>query len=188
MITEEISKTLKILKEGGVILYPTDTVWGIGCDATNPEAVKKIFKIKKREEGKSMLVLLDDSIKLGKYIKEIPEIAIDIIDLSTTPITLILPGAINICKELMAEDGSIGVRITSEEFSKQLIRKFNKPIVSTSANFSGKPTPLTFSEIEEEIKEAVDYVVDYARYENTKQQTSSILKIGLNSEIEIVRK
>ncbi|MBN2682156.1 MAG: threonylcarbamoyl-AMP synthase [Bacteroidales bacterium] len=183
----EITKAVEVLRKGGVILYPTDTIWGIGCDATNPEAVKKIFSIKGREVGKSMLILLDDSLKLGKYIREIPEMAIEIFELSTSPITIILPGAINLCSDLLAEDGSIGVRITNEEFSKSLIRKFNKPIVSTSANFTGEKSPGNFSEISQKIIDAVDYTVDYGREETSIAKASSIVKIGLNSEIKIIR-
>jgi L-threonylcarbamoyladenylate synthase len=182
-----IQETLEVLKKGGVILYPTDTIWGIGCDATNPDAVNRVFEIKKREKSKSMLILLDSINKVGRYIKEIPEMAIDIMELSTNPVTLILPGAINLAEGLMAEDGSIGIRITNDEFSNELIRKFNKPIVSSSANFAGQPSPENFLQIDPKLIEMVDYVVDYKQNDMNFSKPSSIIKLGLNSDIKIIR-
>ena len=149
------------MRAGGVILYPTDTVWGIGCDATNPEAVKRVYEIKRREDSKSMLVLVDSDAKVDLYVKEVPAVAWDLIELSTKPLTIIYDGAKNLAENLLASDGSIGIRVTAEEFSKQLCFRFRKAIVSTSANISGEPTPKSFSEISEEIKNSVDYIVSY---------------------------
>ena len=139
-LKEEIRKTLGILKNGGVILYPTDTIWGLGCDATNPEAVKRIYDIKKRADNKSMLVLLDDAGKIASY-ADVPDIALDLIEVADKPTTIIYPGAKRLAPNLIAEDGTIGIRITREEFTRSLIFRYNKPIVSTSANISGEPSP-----------------------------------------------
>jgi L-threonylcarbamoyladenylate synthase len=185
---EEIKKALEVLKSGGIILYPTDTIWGIGCDATNEEAVKRVYEIKKREDSKSMLVLLDNPNKLNSYIDDVPEIAWDLIDCADKPMTIIYPGAKNLAKNLIAEDGTIGIRITEEDFSNNLIFRFRKPIVSTSANISGEPSPKHFDDISEEIKNAVDYIVDYRQHETENPAPSSILKLGLGGEIEILRK
>ena len=146
-IKEDIEKCLDILRQGGVILYPTDTIWGLGCDATNEAAIEKVYKIKQRSDSKAMLVLLENENLLPSYIKEVPEIAWDLIDVGEKPLTIIYPGAKNLAPNLIAEDGSIGIRITREEFTARLIQKFRKPIVSTSANISGEPAPANFGEI-----------------------------------------
>ncbi len=185
---EEIQKALEILYNGGIILYPTDTIWGIGCDATNEEAVKRVYEIKKREDSKSMLILLDNPNKINSYVSEVPEIAWDLIDCSNKPMTIIYPGAKNLAKNLISENGTIGIRITAEEFSNNLVLRFRKPIVSTSANISGKPSPKHFSDITEEIKNAVDYIVNYKQNEAENHHPSSILKLGIGGEIEIIRK
>ena len=148
-IKEDIEKCLDILRQGGVILYPTDTIWGLGCDATNGAAIEKVYKIKQRSDSKAMLVLLENENLLPSYIKEVPEIAWDLIDVGEKPLTIIYPGAKNLAPNLIAEDGSIGIRITREEFTARLIQKFRKPIVSTSANISGEPAPANFGEITE---------------------------------------
>ena len=153
---EDIKKACEVMRSGGVILYPTDTIWGIGCDATNEEAVKRVYEIKQRSDSKSMLVLLENPAKLQTYITEVPDIAWDLIDLTDKPLTIIYEGAKNLATNLIAEDGSIGIRITSELFSTELCRQFRKPIVSTSANLSGETAPANFREIPEEIKSAVD--------------------------------
>jgi L-threonylcarbamoyladenylate synthase len=184
---DDIKKACEIMRKGGVILYPTDTIWGIGCDATNEEAVKKIYRIKQRYESKAMLVLLDTPDKLGIYVKEVPEIAWDLIALSEKPLTIIYDGAKNLASNLIAEDGSIGIRITREAFSKELCKQFGKPIVSTSANISGKPSPASFEEIDEEIKKRVDYIVAFRQKENRKATSSSILKLGGDGTIRIIR-
>lgn len=187
MQQEIIKKTLDVLYRGGIILYPTDTVWGIGCDATNEKAVQKIYKIKNREDHKSMLVLIDDALRIPSYIDEMPEIAWDIIELSERPLTIIYPAAKNLAKNLIAEDGSIGIRVSRDEFTKALIHRFKKPIVSTSANISGQPAPSFFDEISEEIKLRVDYIVNHRQDDVTKSVPSGIIKLGVNGEIKIIR-
>jgi L-threonylcarbamoyladenylate synthase len=184
---EEIKKSVEVLKKGGVILYPTDTVWGLGCDATNPEAVARIYSIKKREDSKSMLVLIDDEGKLDRYVKEVPEIAWELLDAATAPITLIYPGAKNLAKNLVAEDRSIGIRISADEFCRELIRKFGKPIVSSSANVSGEKTPAVFDEISSEIIDAVDHVVDWRQDDLSRRAPSSIIKLGEGGLFRIIR-
>ena len=186
-LKEEIRKTLGILKNGGVILYRTDTIWGLGCDATNPEAVKRIYDIKKRADNKSMLVLLDDAGKIASY-ADVPDIALDLIEVADKPTTIIYPGAKRLAPNLIAEDGTIGIRITREEFTRSLIFRYNKPIVSTSANISGEPSPHFFGEISEEIKNAVDYIVDYRRNDHNPAAPSSIINLGMGGEIQIIRK
>jgi L-threonylcarbamoyladenylate synthase len=184
---EDLKKALEVLRNGGVILYPTDTVWGLGCDATNPEAVKRIYGIKKREDAKSMLVLIENPNSLNAYVREVPEVAWQLIEVADKPLTIIYPDAKNLAANLMAEDGSIGIRITSETFTEHLIQQFRRPIVSTSANLSGKSTPQNFNEIGEEIKSAVDYIVQYRQEEKTRNSPSSIIKLGTGGQIQIVR-
>jgi len=186
-LKEEIRKTQEILKNGGVILYPTDTIWGLGCDATNPEAVKRIYDIKKRADNKSMLVLLDDAGKIASY-ADVPDIALDLIEVADKPITIIYPNARRLAANLIAEDGSIGIRITREEFTQSLLYRFNRPVVSTSANISGTPSPRFYDEISEEIRNAADYVVDYRRKDHTPATPSGIIKLGEKGEIQIIRK
>ena len=184
---DEIKKTIEILRNGGVILYPTDTIWGLGCDATNPAAVQKVYDLKRRAETKSMLILVDSPAKLQAYVEEIPDMAWDLIELTTKPLTIIYPGAKNLASNLTGDDRTIGIRVTSEEFSKRLCEMFRKPIVSTSANISGEKSPTRFSEISDEIKNAVDYVVNYRQNETTPAQASSIIKLGTGNQIEIIR-
>ncbi len=185
---EEIKKVVEILKNGGIILYPTDTVWGIGCDATNAEAVKKIYEIKHRADEKSMLVLVDSVDRLGAYVKDIPSLAYDLVEMSEKPLTIIYPEARNLAENLVAKDGSIGIRVTNEEFSKKLCYRFQKPIVSTSANISGEPTAAIFSEISDEIKNAVDYIVKYRQNDKKKASPSGIIKLGVGNVVEVIRK
>jgi L-threonylcarbamoyladenylate synthase len=186
-MTEDINKALEVLRKGGIILYPTDTVWGIGCDATNAEAVKKIFDVKKRDAQKPMLVLMDSANRLASYVKEVPEISYDLIELTTKPLTIIYDGAKNLANNLVAADGSIGIRITEESFSKMLCQRFNKPIVSTSANLSGQPTPHSFNQITDEIKNGVDYIVNYRQTEYTPVTRSGIIKLGTNGTVKVIR-
>ncbi len=187
-MTEDIKKALEVLKNGGVILYPTDTIWGIGCDATSETSVQRIYQIKKRDDSKSMLVLMENPALLDRYVAEVPEIAWDLVEIATTPLTVIYPNAKNLAKNLIAEDGSIGIRFTKEVFTTQLLQRFRKPLVSTSANFSGEKSPAVFAEISEEIKSQVDYIVEYRQDDNTPAQPSSIIKLGAGGQIEIIRK
>ncbi len=184
---QDIKNALEVLKNGGVILYPTDTIWGIGCDACNEKAIERIYKIKQRSDQKSMLVLLDNEIKIPSYITEMPEVAWDLIELSEKPLTIIYSGAKNLAKNLIAEDGSIGMRISRDPFNQKLIQRFRKPIVSTSANISGETSPQNFSEISQEIINLVDYVVEWNQDNYEKAQPSSIIKLGTNGEVQIIR-
>ncbi|WP_340112220.1 L-threonylcarbamoyladenylate synthase [Maribellus mangrovi] len=185
---DDIKKALEVLKGGGVILYPTDTIWGIGCDATNEEAVKRIYEIKKREDSKSMLVLMENPALLDRYVDEVPEVAWDLVEISTTPLTVIYPGAKNLAKNLIAEDGSIGIRFTKEEFTGKLLERLRRPLVSTSANVSGEKSPAFFDEISEYIKSSVDYIVEYRQDDTAPATPSSIIKLGPGGQIDIIRK
>lgn len=175
------------MREGGVILYPTDTIWGIGCDATNEDAVRRVYEIKQRQDSKAMLVLVDSSVKVDFYVRDVPEVAWDLIDLADKPLTIIYSGARNLAANLLAEDGSVGVRVTNEDFSKRLCQQFRKAIVSTSANISGQPSPKNFSEISEEVKSAVDYIVGYRQEEMSNPKPSSIIKLDKGGVIKIIR-
>ena len=186
-LNEEVKKACDVMYRGGVILYPTDTVWGIGCDAGNEEAVAKVYKIKQRVDSKSMIVLLDTTAKLDYYVEDFPEIALDLIELSEKPLTIVYDGARNLPSSLIAADGSIGIRITQEAFSNRLCQALRKPLVSTSANISGQPAPAIFSEISEDILNEVDYVVDYRREDNTRSKPSSIIKLSKDSQVKIIR-
>ncbi len=185
---EDIRNSLKVLKEGGVILYPTDTVWGLGCDASNNEAVKKIFSIKQRNESKSLIILVNGVAMLERYVKELPEIALELIEVSDKPLTIIYPGAKNLASGIPAEDGSVGIRVCAEDFCRVLIDRFRRPIVSTSANISGEPAPGCFSEISGKIIDAVDYAVAYKREDRQKRSPSPVIKIEQNGVIKIIRK
>ena len=187
-MNKEIKKACQVMYEGGVILYPTDTVWGIGCDATNEEAVRRVYDIKRRLDSKAMLVLVDSPVKVDFYVQDVPDIAWDLIELADKPMTIIYSGARNLAPNLLAEDGSVGIRVTNETFSKRLCQQFRKAIVSTSANVSGQPTPGNFSEISDEIKQAVDYVVDYRREEIGHPSPSGIVKLEKGGVIKIIRK
>jgi L-threonylcarbamoyladenylate synthase len=186
-MNQDILNSIKVLKNGGTILYPTDTVWGIGCDATNYAAVDKVFKIKLRDDSKALIVLVNSIEMLERYVDVIPEIALQLIEVADKPLTIIYPRAVNIAENIISEDGSIGIRIVNEPFCNELIKKLNKPIVSTSANISGKPAPEFFSKIDKEIIEKVDYVVKYRQNEAKVAKPSSIIKVGLKGEIKILR-
>ena len=172
---------------GGLILYPTDTIWGIGCDATNEEAVRKVYALKRRSDHKAMLLLMDSSAKLNYYVQEVPDVAWDLIELADSPLTVIYSGARNVAPNLLAEDGSVGIRITQEEFSHKLCERFRKPLVSTSANVSGAPSPANFSEISETIKSGVDYIVHYRQEDLSKAAPSHIIKLGAGGLVKIIR-
>ena len=186
-LKEEVRKACEVLKNGGIILYPTDTIWGIGCDATNELAVKRIYELKHREDNKAMLVLLDDVGKLASYV-EVPDVAYELLEVNDKPMTIIYPNAKNLAKNLIAQDQTIGIRITSETFTKALLYRFRKPIVSTSANISGEPSPKCFAEISDAVKSVVDYVVDFRQEETSNPAPSSIIKLGVGGEIQIIRK
>lgn len=184
---DDIEKACEIMYNGGIILYPTDTIWGIGCDATNPEAVKRVYEIKRRTDSKALITLVDSPAKVNSYVQDMPDVAWDLIELTTKPLTIIYDKARNLAENLLAEDGSAGIRVTDEPFSKDLCFRFKKPVVSTSANISGEPSPQNFSEISDEIKSAVDYIVRYRQEEKTKASPSSIIKLGNKGEIKIIR-
>ncbi len=185
----DIKNALEVLRSGGVILYPTDTIWGLGCDATNHEAVKKIFNIKKRIDNKSVIVLMDNVNRLSIYVEDVPEAAYDLIELSEKPLTVILEGAKSLAYNVInRKDNSVGVRVVNDKFCQQLIQRFKKPIVSTSANISGKISPVCFNEIDNNIIEQVDYVVEYRQDDISKAKPSGIIKINRDSTIKIIRK
>ncbi|RZK54896.1 MAG: threonylcarbamoyl-AMP synthase [Pedobacter sp.] len=185
---EEINKALEVLKNGGVILYPTDTVWGLGCDATNEVAVAKVNEIKGRGADKSLIILLDTDNKLQSYVNEIPEVAYELIEYAEKPMTIVFSNAKNLAKNAINSDGSIGIRIVKHDFCEQLLQRFRKPIVSTSANISGQPTPLFFDEIDQDIISAVDYVVDWEQEIRTPKTPSTIVKLGPSGQFEFIRK
>ena len=185
---EDILNAVETMRRGGVILYPTDTVWGIGCDATNEDAVRRVYEIKKRQDSKAMICLVDSDARMQRYVKKVPDVAWDLIDCVDRPTTIIFDGAVNVAKNLIADDGSIALRITRETFSKELCYRFQKAIVSTSANISGKPAAQNYRDIAPEILNAVDYVCWTRRQEHYPHQPSSIIKLGQNGEIKIIRK
>lgn len=183
-----MQEALDVLKKGGVILYPTDTVWGLGCDATNFEAVEKLSAIKKRVEGKSYIILINDDRKLNRYVKDVPNLAWDFIEFATKPTTIIYEEAGNIAKNVIAEDNSVGIRVVEKGFCHDLLRAFGKPLVSTSANLSGQPTPVNFNQINKSILEAVDYVVNLPAGEKLTGKPSTVIKLGVNNDYKLIRK
>ena len=189
---EDIRQAVETMRKGGVILYPTDTVWGIGCDATNAEAVKRVYEIKQRDDSKALICLVDSDARLQRYFRNVPDVAWQLVDSlkegDGKPTTLILDGAINLADNLIAEDGSVGMRITNESFSKELCFRFQKAIVSTSANISGEPAAQNYCDIDPKIIEAVDYVCWSRRQEHKPHTPSSIIKLKENGEVEIIRK
>lgn len=188
-MNQEIEKALEVLKNGGLILYPTDTIWGIGCDATNPQAVEKVYKIKRRQDSKTLIVLANGPDMVTKYVKEVPEIAYTLIDVADKPLTLIYPEGLGLAHNLAAEDKSVGIRIPENEFCLKLITRFRRPIVSTSANISGSEAPEYFEDIDQEIKKSVDFIVnpDLDLDHDATHSASSIIKIGLRGEVKIIR-
>ncbi len=202
-IKEILAETLDVLKKGGVILYPTDTVWGIGCDATNPEAVARVYDIKHRSDSKALVLLASDMDMICRFVKVIPDIAVQLVEVNDRPMTLIYPGAIHgnapkdgekavadrhfLAYNAVAEDETVGIRIPNMDFCKDLVYKLGRPLVSTSANVSGEPTPHKFADIPEEIRSAVDYIVEPALEKTSSGQASQILKVGIDGEIQIIR-
>lgn len=187
IMEEQINNTLEVLRRGGVILYPTETIWGIGCDATNAAAVQKVFDIKHITDRRSMIVLVDKADNISRYVQTVPEVAWDLIELSDKPLTLVLPNGRGVAENLLPEDHSIGVRVTTNEFCSRLIHKLGRPLVSTSANITGEISPANFAEISARVKESVDYVVDPSMQGQTTGKRSSIIKLGLGGLIEILR-
>jgi len=188
MLKDEINKALEVLQAGGLILYPTDTIWGIGCDATNPDAVEKIFKLKGRDAGKSLIILLDTENKLQSYVQEVPDIAFDLIEYAENPLTIIYSGAKNLAKNVIHQDGSIGIRVVKHQFCQGLIQRFRKPLVSTSANLSGEPSPANFYEISDEIKAGVDYIVQLEQEDMAQKKASTIMKIEPDGRFAFIRR
>ncbi len=188
MLKDEITRALAVIQQGGIVLYPTDTIWGIGCDATNTEAVKKIYSLKKRDEAKSVIILLDTDNKLISYVKEVPEVAYDLIEFAEHPLTLVLPGAKNLSPAVINTDGSIGIRVTRHPFCQQLIQRLRKPLVSTSANISGQASPQNFSQISEDIISSVDYVVDLEQHDRTLKKPSTIMRLDATGRFEFIRR
>ena len=192
-LEDDIKQAVECMRKGGVILYPTDTVWGIGCDATNAEAVKRVYEIKQREDSKALICLVDSDARMQRYFRNVPDVAWQLIDslkeaTDAKPTTLILDGAINLAPNLIAEDGSLGIRITNEPFSKELCFRFQKAIVSTSANISGEPAAQNYCDIDPRILEAVDYVCWTRRQEHKPHTPSSIIKLKENGEVTVIRK
>lgn len=184
---DDIKKAVEVMEKGGVILYPTDTVWGIGCDATNADAVAKVYAIKHRDDTKALICLVDSDARIQRYVRNVPEVAWDLLELAEKPTTVILDNAVNLAPNLIAEDGSIAMRITREPFSKELCYRFQKPIVSTSANISGEPAAQNYCDISEELINAVDYVCWSRRQEHKPHTPSSIIKLSENGEVKIIR-
>lgn len=188
MLKEEINKAFEVLKNGGLILYPTDTIWGIGCDATNPDSVKKVYELKGRSDEKSLIILLDTETKLQSYVSEVPEIAYDLIEFAENPLTIIYSGAKNLASNVIASDGSIGIRVVKHDFCQQLIHRFRKPIVSTSANLSGDKSPVSFFDISPEVMNGVDYVVNWQQNVITDGKSSTIMKLEPGGKFSFIRK
>lgn len=184
---EEIARSIAVLKNGGTILYPTDTIWGIGCDATNLKAVQKVYTLKQRAESKSLIILLDSFDKIDRYVSKVPDVAYDLVSNMETPLTIIYSAAKNLAPNVIASDGTIAIRIVNDDFCKQLISRFGKPIVSSSANIAGDDAPLIFSSINEEIVKNVDYVVDHKRDIFNRSKPSTIIRLLENGEFTIIR-
>ena len=184
---EDIRRAVEVMNKGGIILYPTDTIWGLGCDATNADAVRRIYEIKQRTDAKALISLVDSETKVQFYVKEVPEVAWDVMELSERPMTVVFDGGRNLAPNLLAEDGSVAIRITKEAFSKELCMRMKRAVVSTSANISGHPAPRCFADISEEIKGAVDYICTSRQDEPPTQTASSIIKLGAGGEVTIIR-
>ena len=184
---EDLSQTVATLKRGGLILYPTDTIWGIGCDATNADAVSRIFALKQRDDAKALLSIVSSDGMLAQVVRTIPDIAYDMMDTATKPLTIIYPNAVGLAPNLLAEDGSAGIRVVGDPFCKKMCERLGGPIVSTSANISGEPSPAAFADITDEVRNGVDYVVRYRQEEQTKHIASNIIKLGLRGEVKVIR-
>jgi len=183
----EVEAAVKALRDGQIILYPTDTVWGLGCDATDSDAVQRIFDLKQREDSKSLIILVSDEDMLCKYVRKIPPMALDLLEINDKPMTIIYPEGIGLSEKVIAEDGSVAIRIPQNEFCREMIRAFGKPIVSTSANISGDETPGCFAEINAEILDGSDHIVEPSLEEESSGISSQIIKLGLNGEVKVIR-
>ena len=186
-MTESLAQAIKVLKEGGLILYPTDTIWGIGCDATNAEAVAKVYALKQRDEAKSLVMLAADLDMVCRYVRQIPDIALQLVEVNDAPMTLIYPGAMGLASNAIAEDGSVGIRIPMSQWLTEFVHRSGRPLVSTSANISGEPSPGNFAEISQAIKDGVDYIVDPSLEKESTGKSSQIIKVGLDGEVKIIR-
>ncbi len=188
LIIAEAAKAVEVLRRGGIILYPTDTVWGIGCDATRPDAVARVFEIKRRQEAKALITLVDSAERLERYVECVPEAARQLVEVAVDPMTIVYDHGCNLASNLLAQDGSVGIRVTSDPLCSVMIRELRRPIVSTSANISGEPAPRSFSEIPPEIVESVDYVVTLRRDETASSAPSMVIKISDSGVFKILRK
>ena len=184
---QDIIQSLETLRSGGLILYPTDTIWGIGCDATNADAVRKVYELKRRADNKALIVLLQSESVLDHYVVDVPEMARELLEVAVNPLTIVYEGAYNLAKNLMGENDSVGIRIPHDEFAQTLCRRFGKPIVSTSANISGQPSPSCFSEISPEVKEGVDYVVKFKQNDMSRAVASNIILLRSDGTFKILR-
>ena len=187
LITHPVERSLKMLRSGGVILYPTDTIWGIGCDATNAAAIQRIYQLKKREEKKSMIILVDNETMIGEYVSHPSKKILSFLSQQKRPTTAIFEKAINLPEIIISQDRTIAIRITKDEFCRSLIQQLKKPLISTSANISGEPYPQSFSEVSEQIKKGVDYIVQYRQDDRAPAKPSSIIRLNENNEIEFIR-
>ncbi len=187
-IAEDIRNAVETLRSGGLILYPTDTIWGIGCDATNSKAVQRVYSLKQRDDSKALICLVDSANRLQRYVFRVPDVAWDLIDFASKPLTLILDGAVNLAPELIAGDGSVGMRVTREKISHELCYRFQKAVVSTSANISGEPSPANFTEVSPEIIAGVDYVMKSRQNDFSKGLPSQIIKLGQDGQVKIIRR
>lgn len=187
MMNDDIKKACEVMKAGGLILYPTDTIWGIGCDATNEEAVKKVYALKNRVDNKALIILTDCAGSIESYVQKVPDIAWDLIEVADKPLTIIYDHAKNLAPNLLGEDGSVGIRVTREEFSQKLCERFRRPLVSTSANVSGEPSPANFDEVSDVIKNGVDYIVNYRQDDHSKSVPSNIIKLGEGGTVKVIR-
>ena len=186
-IAEDIRIAVQTLRQGGLILYPTDTIWGIGCDASNEEAVRRIFELKRREDSKAMICLVDSANRMQRYLRQVPDVAWDLVEFAEKPLTLILDGAVNLAPSLIAEDGSVGLRVTRENISHELCYRFERAVVSTSANISGEPSSACFAEVSDEIKQGVDYIMKSRQNDTSKAKPSQIIKLSLDGQVKIIR-
>ncbi len=187
-IAEDIRQTVETLRRGGLILYPTDTIWGIGCDASNADAVRRVYELKQRDDSKALICLVDSAGRMQRYLRHVPDVAWDLIEYAEKPLTLILDGAVNLAPNLIAADGSIGMRVTREAISHELCYRFQKAIVSTSANLSGEPSPANFTEVSPQIIQGVDYVMKCRQNDLSKAKPSQIIKLGIDGQVQIIRK